>query len=152
MTQYISLAGFDSLQDEVLSALEQFQVIENNDNKSYIIWQERTENLPLTNLIPKTKQWIIDEFKREMFAHVEKITFIVFDKNNTPWGSLGMMSEFVYVRPNLDTPTYINGELLESRAAMWDLRDIVTDSRTTGYAVLFEGIFTDHFREKLNRV
>jgi hypothetical protein len=152
MTQYISLEGFDALQSEILSALDQFQVLEDNKNKSYIIWQERTENLPLTSLVQNTKQWIIDEFKREMYDHVEKITFIIYDNNNTPWNELNVMDEFVYVRPNLDNDLVVAGTLVESRAAMWSLQDTVLETKTQGYAVLFEGIFTDAFRERLKNV
>ena len=126
-----------------------------------LIGRIREFDQPLLDLLPGFLNWLKHDLKIKVpvFEHVEKVTFIVCDANGMSWDhkDLDCMSEFIYIRPNLEKPVYIwdsknkTKTYVNSRAAMWDVDSWVGAEQIMqqSYAVRIEGIFTDFMREEI---
>ena len=116
---------------------------------------------PLLESMPNVLDWLKVDLKVTVpiFQHLEKVTFIVCDPNGIPWDhkDLDCMSEFIYVRMNLEKPSYLWDPIkktkfyINSRAAYWNPNYWFGEEQipVQTVSIKIEGIFTEYFRNEI---
>lgn len=129
-----------------------------------LIGRVREQDQPLLELMPGISDWLKNDLKvkNKVFAHIEKVTFIVCDANGITWDhkDLDCMEDFIYIRPNLEKPVYIWNPItktktyVNSRAVSWDANSWIGAEQINSqtYALRLEGIYTEEFRQKIKNV
>jgi hypothetical protein len=82
-------------------------------------------NNALSTYFPNVLKWVNG---LDVFSNVDNVTFIVCEHNGITWErkELDCPSDFLYIRPNLEKPTYLwdpvnkTRTYINSRAAHWD--------------------------------